>query len=375
MHRWRRCALAPLNEGWRSPKGRQNSWQGKPKTPFNVLAANQWGLTRCQLLIQARRVEEAAACVNGMYAEASSGSVQAETFRIIADAISRYAVGNVASDILDSAISRAREESPNQLDTALAAVIRVYEYAGQSDKALSLQYTLLEFNKSRKFEEVRRALGGPSPEEGLRNSKLAQLGQEVDRKIDGLINTSIRQSPRSGYDYQRIFRVSRCAELFAQSCGLASEMVERIALAAKLIDVGNIVVSDHLLRKPSSLSDGESRIVAEHAKFGAKLLEASRLDVLGECAPIVQFHHDRWDGCGPNALKGSEIPLEARIVTLSDAFDALSHARPWRRALSVEDTLHTICSEAGMQFDPDLGKTFVEWLEAERPRPWILNAD
>ena len=66
---------------------------GAPKTPYNVLAANQWGLTRCQLLIQARRIEEAAVCANGMYAEASSGSVQAETFRIIADAISRYAIG------------------------------------------------------------------------------------------------------------------------------------------------------------------------------------------------------------------------------------------------------------------------------------------
>ena len=65
-------------------------------------------------------------------------------------------------------------------------------------------------------------------------------------------------------------------------------------------------------------------------------------------------------------MKGSEISLEARIVALSDAFDALSHARPWRRALSIEDTLHTICSEAGKRFDPELAKAFIEWLAAER---------
>jgi response regulator RpfG family c-di-GMP phosphodiesterase len=125
-------------------------------------------------------------------------------------------------------------------------------------------------------------------------AKLARLGTAVDRKVSDLINTAVTQALRSGHDHARIFRVSRLAELFARSEGWQPEQVQSIGLAAKLIDIGMMVVPDELLRRPCDLTAGERQIIAEHARFGAEVLARAWLSLLEPCTAIVRCHHERW---------------------------------------------------------------------------------
>lgn len=339
---------------------------GESLTSIERLWFAQGMLPYCQLMLHADRAEEAFRCACKARALAQApGMAQAETFAAIGEAISAFSMGSTGSDDIESVIVRARAESPNAFWCALDAAIRTYDRAGLTDKALVLQRELLAFNKQKKFPEVHRALGRPSPEEAGGLATLAHLGTAVDRKITDLVNLAITQSLRSGYDHSRIFRVGRLAELFTRSEGWPAERTESIALAGKLIDVGIMVISDHLLSKQRGLSEEERDIVNEHAKFGADVLVGARLALLEPIVPIVRFHHERWDGTGPWALQGEDIPIEARVIALCDSFDALTHGRPWRHAMSPPTALRVIRENAGLQFDPDLSDRFVVWVQSE----------
>ncbi|MGZ8994436.1 MAG: HD-GYP domain-containing protein [Burkholderiaceae bacterium] len=188
---------------------------------------------------------------------------------------------------------------------------------------------------------------------------------ESQKRIFGLLDIAISQSLRPRYEHARVFRIGRLTELFASSLGWPPKKTEQIALAAMLLDIGSIAVSSDLLTKRRNLLAGERCIVAEHAKFGADLLASGRLELLQACVPIVRCHHERWDGRGPEGLAGEDIPVEARVVALCDAFDSLTHERPWRSSQSPQIALHTIETDAGTHFDPRLAKRFVEWVQAE----------
>lgn len=341
-------------------------WSGDALTANETLWVVQGAITNCQLLIQADRVEEAVACARGAREMAAlSGLGLADKLAAIAEAISAFSAGVAGTDAINRVIAMARDDSPNLYWCALDAAIRTYERAGRLDDALTLQRRLLAFNREHKFEEVRRTWGRPSLEESEAAAKLASLGKAVDRRVGDLINMAITQALRAGHDHARIFRVSRLAELFTRSEAWPQERIHLVALAAKLIDVGMMVIPNDLLTKSQKLSDGERKVVEEHCKFGAEVLASARLALLEPCASIVRFHHERWDGTGPCMLKGESIPLEARIVALCDSFDALAHKRPWREALSVATALRTIGDGAGSCFDPSLSKRFVAWVQTE----------
>jgi putative two-component system response regulator len=345
-------------------------WQSAPHgemlTTHERLWFAQGALTYCQLMIHADRAEEALNCARKARSLAQDpGLAQAETLAVIGEAISAFSTGATGSAGIESAIARARAESPNAYWCALDAAIRTYDRAGLTDKALELQRELLAFSTQQKFDKVRGALGRPSPEESGGVATLTQLGKVVDRTITELVNLAITQSLRSGYDHGRIFRVGRLAELFTRAEGWPAERTQLIALAGKLIDVGTMVISDHLLSKQQRLSEEEKQIVNEHAKFGADVLVGARLTMLEPIVPIVRLHHERWDGTGPRGLQGEQIPIEARVVALCDVFDALTHERPWRPAMTLPTALRVIRENAGLQFDPDLSDHFVAWVQGE----------
>jgi ribonuclease P protein subunit RPR2 len=127
-----------------------------------------------------------------------------------------------------------------------------------------------------------------------------------------------------------------------------------------LHDLGKIGVPDAILLKPGPLTDEETKRMAEHPTLGARILE--RLPYLGGVArDVVLHHHERWSGAGyPHGLRGTEIPLAARIFSLADAFDAMTNDRPYRRALPFDQAVAEIAAGAGGQFDPELAEVFVE---------------
>lgn len=341
-------------------------WQGEATTTLEQMWVADSLLMNCELLVRADRLEDALEnAQSARLLAARSGSVQAQALAGLADAIARFAAGTASNELIDSAIERARGVSLSAYGSALTAAIAVYQHAGRADRALVLQRQLLALNESRKFDEVRRALGRPSNEEWEGPRAIAQLQDEIDRIINGFLSCAINQAIRAGFGHARVFRVGRMAELFSTSQGWSRQQTALVSLAAKLIDVGMMVVSDDLLNKPQILSDGERGLIAEHARFGAELLSNSRLSILESCAPIVRFHHERWDGRGPAGLRADGIPIESRLVALCDCFDALTHRRPWRTAFSAPAAMRLIHQDAGTHFDPALAEPFLVWLESE----------
>jgi HD-GYP domain-containing protein (c-di-GMP phosphodiesterase class II) len=162
------------------------------------------------------------------------------------------------------------------------------------------------------------------------------------------------------------------AEGLARRLGWRGERLDALRLGGALHDVGKIAVNSSVLRKPGALTEEELAQIRTHPVAGARLIEA--VEDFGPALPYVLHHHERWDGAGyPHGLRGEEIPVEARLLGVADAFDAMTSDRSYRPALSVEQALAELERCAGTQFDPELAETFVEgWrtgyvTPAERP--------
>jgi putative two-component system response regulator len=155
-------------------------------------------------------------------------------------------------------------------------------------------------------------------------------------------------------------RVAITAGLLAHGLGLSAGAVEVIQKAAPLHDVGKIGVSDSILLKPGKLTVGEFRVMQKHCRMGSELLSGGRSEVVQMAESIALTHHERWNGQGyPNELKGEEIPIEGRILSVADVFDALTHERPYKAAWSVEDALEELRRQSGHQFDPRIVECFL----------------
>jgi HD-GYP domain-containing protein (c-di-GMP phosphodiesterase class II) len=153
-------------------------------------------------------------------------------------------------------------------------------------------------------------------------------------------------------------RVTAFAEALAVSLGWRGRRLEVLRLGGALHDVGKLTVDTAVLRKPGPLTAAELEQIRRHPVAGARLLVG--LGDLQAALPCVLHHHERWDGHGyPHRLRGEGIPLEARILGVADAFDAMTSARPYRAALAVEAALAELDRCAGTQFDPELSRRFV----------------
>ncbi len=154
-------------------------------------------------------------------------------------------------------------------------------------------------------------------------------------------------------------RVAALAEPIALELGWDRERIRQLRRAAPLHDVGKVKVRPQLLGKSGPLTVEEVAEIRCHPAAGARLVMPIRR--FHDALPYVLFHHERWDGSGyPAGLSGRRIPIEARILAIADAFDAMISPRPYRGALTHEHALGEVEAGAGTQFDPVAAKLFVE---------------
>ena len=160
--------------------------------------------------------------------------------------------------------------------------------------------------------------------------------------------------------------IASLATGIALELGLPAEEIERIRVASLLHDLGKLAVPSEILDKPTALSDGEWQAIGEHPRIGQVILEQA--SSLRESIPVVLHHHERFNGGGyPHGLRGNEIPIGARIVSVADAYHAMVHDRPYKTALNHDQALAELRANAGTQFDPEVVNVFCAVYEAGVP--------
>ncbi len=193
---------------------------------------------------------------------------------------------------------------------------------------------------------------------------LEQRVQEQARRIEELSLERLQAlvhflEEKDPYTRGHSVRVANYGVGTGRALGLAQPGIDAIALGAELHDIGKIGVSESVLHKAGKLSDAEYRHIMEHPVIGARILGPLMRDAPAALA-IVRSHHERLDGKGfPEGLKGDAIPLEVRVVTVADSFDAMTSVRPYRPALSVVRAVQELKEGRGVQFDPQAVDAFL----------------
>lgn len=161
--------------------------------------------------------------------------------------------------------------------------------------------------------------------------------------------------------HEHVRRVQIYAAGMARLLGLSDKEREALHAGALLHDIGKIAVPDYILNKPGKLTSAEFDRMKLHTVVGAQILE--RIKFPYPLVPIVRHHHERWDGTGyPDGLKGEEIPLTARVLTVVDCFDAVREDRQYRRAMKRDEAIELLKKDSGTYYDPRVVELFVEHL-------------
>ncbi len=196
-----------------------------------------------------------------------------------------------------------------------------------------------------------------------RTRELAEAQEEILKRL------ALAAEYRDDVTGRHAERVGVLSSLIAETLGLHREEVKLLRQAAPLHDVGKIGIPDAILMKAGKLTPAEFEVMKSHTEIGARILSGSRFPLLQMARDIAQFHHERWDGRGYNPGTGGDlIPLVGRIVAVADAFDTLTHERPYKPAAPLDYALSIILGDRGSHFDPRVVDAFFQVVREGRLR-------
>jgi len=205
-----------------------------------------------------------------------------------------------------------------------------------------------------------------SPISADARSRAAEVGDMGRQAAEAALSAIV--SPMPHYRGKPSSLIAAIAVRMARHLELPDQEVERIRVASLLHDIGKIGVPEQILEKPGPLSADEWQSVVQHPRIGQVIID--RVAAVRDAGAIILHHHERFGGHGyPHGLRGGDIPLGARIVAIADAYDAMVHDRPYRRAISHEAALTELRTHAGIQFDPELVELFCSLFRDVIPRP------
>lgn len=216
--------------------------------------------------------------------------------------------------------------------------------------SVAVGYTLKKSNKSSISDTLRDA------EDRMYKLKLIEGASARNHTIKAILSTLTDK-----YDLERIHseKVSYYAAQIGQALHLREDEISEIRLSGLFHDIGKISIPDNILYKPARLTKKEYEIIKEHPVNGYKILRAA--DAYSHFAEHALYHHERYDGTGyPEGLKGENIPLIARIISVADAYEAMTSDRPYRKAMTHKEAINELTEYKGTQFDPKIVDVFVE---------------
>ncbi len=243
-------------------------------------------------------------------------------------------------NLADKILNKAKEEGGN----------RVYSSKEAKEKKKESVY---EFNeKAQDVEFLKDEI-----------SKLTKKGnQSVIESISAFAKTI---ELKDHYTGEHVEKTVLYATKIASSLGLSDDEIKYIKQAAVIHDLGKIGISEKILKKPAKLTKIEFKEIKKHPQIGVDIIRP--IQFMHEIIPLILYHHERWDGLGyPAGLKGEEIPMGARIISVADAYHAITSDRPYRKAYSKAEAVKIIKNGSGMQFDPKVVNVFLKILRQEK---------
>lgn len=193
-------------------------------------------------------------------------------------------------------------------------------------------------------------------EEHMYRKKLIESQSMRSKTIEVIIKTLNETNQREKIHSENVSIISR---QIGQALNFDQEILREIEMAGLLHDIGKIAIDNTILNKPEKLTDLEYQSIKRHAEIGYHILKS--VDAYSNLSDYALAHHEHWDGGGyPRGLKGEEIPLIARIITVADVYSAMTEERPYRNSMSKQEAINELIRYAGTQFDPNIVRTFCE---------------
>jgi putative two-component system response regulator len=299
-------------------------------------------------------------------------SQRAEHIAAIAEGLYEVYAGKVDIGLsrLQTALERARVMKSTLRDS-LIAMVKAYDLCGKPQMALVHLRELLHV--TRKSQQERALLHHRLH---LKSLGLDQMGHEPVPVSGAVVRARVRaqlallhrqaiaaelvEDPTG----QHVYRVGRLAALLGAELGLDEDTCFTLEMSARLHDIGKIGIPDAILASKNSINPEQRALIRTHTNIGAELLSQSGLPNIQMAVDIARHHHEFWDGSGyPDGIAGGAIPEAARITTLADVYDVLTHARPYKPAWSRDRALAEIRRLRGTRFDPAMADTFIALVE------------
>ena len=229
-----------------------------------------------------------------------------------------------------------------------------------TDEILGALYVDSQSGPGRFSEEDLELLAAIGNHTGVALHRVRLLGEIERLLLDTVRAIAATIDAKDGYTHRHSERVAALASRIAAELGLGAEQQELAELSALLHDVGKIAVPDSILNKPGRLTAEEFAEMRKHPVHGARILANIKSPLVSAVLPGVQYHHEKWDGTGyPDGLSGDGIPLLGRLLGVADFFDALTSARAYHAAKSLDEVVKLIAEGSGVHFDPEMADAVV----------------
>jgi putative two-component system response regulator len=329
----------------------------EPTEVFQKIQANKMHLTEVQLYSRGGKVAEAASAAAKCRELAVSINHEGALLNSdIADALVGGASGDSATALQRlRPLSHGKRLNDAERGDVVSAMAFIFDRVGDKSNAEQSRRDLYKLYQRQNIANAYRIIDQIAAQYTVDEAAALNAATVEAMEIMALVG-ELHDDDTGAH----VYRVGAMTRFIALELGLDAETAEHLDVAARLHDIGKVGIHSDIMQKPGSLSRAERTIMMEHAAIGAEILMRMSHPLMVIAAQIAGSHHERWDGEGyPAGRIGDGIPLAARITSVADVFDALTHARAYKHAWRTDDAIAEIKRGRGSAFDPTVVDAFL----------------